>query len=397
MKASSRAALPICALAGAVVTPLAVAGMLFAIVPSCQAEGVEPGAADYEVMVQMTQENSRPYGRLTLAPDGMLYGFATGYIGDPVFFRVSTDGEFTVLRRFDTAGDPKGFQERTLGPDGDFYGTGQRGGAHNLGALYRLSRQGELTILHSFKAPDDGGCWYPGGRLLKASDGDFYGTASYGGAFRSGCTFRMTPSGKVTVLHEFGAPFTPNDGITPLEALTNASDGLLYGVTYNGGRHGGGTVFRMNRHGFSQTLHSFHHKPASPDGFRPNTALAEGPDGLFYGTTSGDDGVIYRIGHDRQWAQVHAFSHATTYGPRGDLWMRPDGTFWGTTVYGAAGHGVIYQVTPAGQFSVLHEFAPGEGSGTDGVVEVGANELWGVTQAGGPSDWGTIYRLRLKQ
>src|ERR1700686_2998416 len=50
--------------------------------------------------------------------------------------------------------------------------------------------------------------WQPG----QATDGNFYWTTSRGGALNAGTVFKMTPSGTLTILHEF----TGNaDGASP--------------------------------------------------------------------------------------------------------------------------------------------------------------------------------------
>ncbi len=53
----------------------------------------------------------------------------------------------------------------------------------------------------------------------------------------SGCNIS---TGKETVLHTFGSG---TDGINPLGSLIQASNGLLYGMTYWGGTLGVGTIF----------------------------------------------------------------------------------------------------------------------------------------------------------
>jgi hypothetical protein len=44
------------------------------------------------------------------------------------------------------------------------------------------------------------------------------------------------------VLHSFGT--SPNDGVTPIGALLQASDGNVYGVTQSGGVEQLGVVFK---------------------------------------------------------------------------------------------------------------------------------------------------------
>ena len=63
-----------------------------------------------------------------------------------------------------------------------------------------------LTTLYRFRC-DQSGCpagELPGGALVQGADGDFYGTASYGGADNGqGTIFKITPQGVLTILHTF--------------------------------------------------------------------------------------------------------------------------------------------------------------------------------------------------
>src|SRR5262249_26976862 len=153
------------------------------------------------------------------------------------------------------------------GPDRHLYAVSYVGGAYGPGSFFRINLAGtELQLLHSFSGE---GCNFPTGIPLLASDGHFYGTTQYGGRYDSGCLYPMTRDGQMTVLHEFGDRDL-DDGAHPIAGLAEGSDGLLYGVTEYGGRHFAGTVFKANRQGWVQVLHSFHRDDARPDGQAPN-------------------------------------------------------------------------------------------------------------------------------
>ena len=365
---------------------LGAAALLAAAWPATAAPADE---GRYKMMAQFSQEQGSPKGPLLLASDGKLYGILNG----DSLFRMLPGGRFTELRRFDQPGDPIGTYGLMEGRDGHLYGASWAGGQFDAGALYRINHRGsELQMLHSFETS---GCRRPVARLIQASDGDFYGTTSEGGRFDRGCAFRMTRDGQVSVLHEFGDPDRV-DGAGPREALVQASDGLLYGVTVDGGRHGAGTVFRVNRQGFFQVLHSFHQGPDSPDGSYPNSALVEGPDGQLYGTTYGWGGSIYKIDLGRTLTRVYEFV-LNGNSPRGDLCMGADGALTGNAFIGGYGQGVVYQLRPDGSYHVLHTFAVDgrEGRGTDGLAAVGENDFFGITDTGGDLQWGTIFRVRV--
>jgi uncharacterized repeat protein (TIGR03803 family) len=135
----------------------------------------------------------------------------------------------------------------------------------------------------------------PWGPLLESSDGTFYGTAINWSDFyvpRWGGIFKMTSQGVISSLYLFEAPVT---GSGPVDGVVQGQDGNFYGVTYQGGEQGLGTVFEITPRGELTTLISFNRT----NGAYPLASLTVGSDGNFYGTTSQGGlhgaGTIYRI------------------------------------------------------------------------------------------------------
>src|SRR5579871_2529693 len=97
------------------------------------------------------------------------------------------------------------------GPDGNFYGTADAGGANgNYGAVFRLTPQGELNTIYSFcSQPNCTDGSFPEAGLILASDGNLWGTTSRGGdptcLAPAGCgtVFKITPGGELTTVHAF--------------------------------------------------------------------------------------------------------------------------------------------------------------------------------------------------
>jgi uncharacterized repeat protein (TIGR03803 family) len=92
--------------------------------------------------------------------------------------------------------------------------------------------RGTLTTLFSFcplvnqfgygtdgERPDRG--------LVQASNGNFYGTASVGGANDYGTVFKITPSGTLTTLYNFCSQSGCADGTSPVAELIQATNGSL--------------------------------------------------------------------------------------------------------------------------------------------------------------------------
>jgi len=317
-------------------------------------------------------DGSGPNG-LIQGKDGNLYGTTAsgGANGLGTFFRVTQAGVETVLYSFAggsaDGADPEGVIQ---GTDGNFYGATNFGGngacRSGCGVVFKITASGVETILYFFTGAADGGD--PNG-VVEGSDGNFYGTASYGGLTSGACggsgcgvAFRLTPAGAETVLHPFAGG---SDGITPV-SLIQGTDGNFYGTTVYGGASNNGTVFKIAANGTETVLHSF---AGGSDGALPQqTQLLEGTDGNFYGVTpfggSGSLGVVYRITPAGVESVLHAFAGGTADGaaPSTAL-VESGGNFYGATNGGGnascgGGCGTVFTLTPAGAESLLYLFGP---------------------------------------
>src|SRR3954447_4075935 len=151
-------------------------------------------------------------------------------------------------------------------------------------------------VLYSFAGGSDGA--FPEAGLVMDAQGNLYGATENGGSAEcggSGCgtVFKLAPDGTETVLHAFSET---GDGVYPIAALAIDAAGNLYGTTFNGGDSAGGVVFRVTPKGKETLLHSF---GAGSDGSRPDAGLVIDDAGNFYGTTSGGGaaghGTVFRI------------------------------------------------------------------------------------------------------
>ncbi|MGD1019630.1 MAG: choice-of-anchor tandem repeat GloVer-containing protein [Verrucomicrobiia bacterium] len=197
-------------------------------------------------------DGANPYAGLAQGSDGNFYGTTehggTGtncYAGCGTVFRISPSGSYTTLYSF--AGSPgDGAYPRAglvQGSDGNFYGTTVSGGANNFGTVFRINPGGSYTNLCSFAGPPGDGA-YPGAGLVQGSDGNFYGTTFNGGTNNLGIVFQISLGGSYTNLCSFAGP--PGDGAVPGAGLVQGSDGNFYGTTSYGGIGGSGTVFRLS-------------------------------------------------------------------------------------------------------------------------------------------------------
>lgn len=151
--------------------------------------------------------------------------------------------------------------------DGNFYGIAIAGGTglNAQGTVFKLTRDGAFTLLHSFAELRDGSL--PNGAaptsLVEGMDGFLYGTTEVDGANGVGTAFRMSKSGKITLLHSFCNTIDCSDGAYPT-FLTQGIDGNFYGAT---GPQNPPTsiLFSMSPTGDFKTLHTFDTN-TQPDG-----------------------------------------------------------------------------------------------------------------------------------
>jgi uncharacterized repeat protein (TIGR03803 family) len=218
-----------------------------------------------------------------------LYGGANGY---GTVFKIPPGGTLTTLYSFCSQSDcPDGeFPMAGLvqGADGNFYGTTPDGGANFGGTVFKITPGGTLRTIYSFCSQmdcDDGASPDLEG-LVQATDGYLYGTTRQGGAQGEGTVFKITPVGTLTTLYSFCSQSDCTDGGMPYAGLAQATDGNFYGTTTQGGAHSVGTIFKITPGGTLTTLYSFCSQSGCRDGYEPFAGLVQDTNGNLYGTTA---------------------------------------------------------------------------------------------------------------
>jgi uncharacterized repeat protein (TIGR03803 family) len=270
-----------------------------------------------------------------------------------------------------------------------------------------------LTTLVTFDATngDD-----PQAPVIQGSDGNFYGTTFFAGPNEGGTVFKMTPSGGLTTLYGFCSQPNCTDGLGPLGALVQGTDGNFYGTTSEGGANGQyGTVFKVTPSGSFTRLYSFCSHNGCADGANPNAALVLGTDGNFYGTTltggttGSNDGTIFKITPSGTLTTLYSFCAQggcpDGAQPYAGLVQATDGNFYGTTFEGGAnqgcagGCGTLFKITSNGTLTKLHDFCSQQGCADGynpqaGLVQATDGNLYGTTTQsleGGPT--GTVFKI----
>ena len=283
------------------------------------------------------------------------------------------------------------------GQDGNLYGTTWQGGANSEGTIFKVAPApaGGFSLLYSFCAQPnctDGSA--PLGSLLQLNNGDFYGTTFTGGANNFGAMFEIPPTGEtLTVLQSFDE----TAGEDPRGGLATDLSGNFYGLTTAGGsNYNAGTIFKV-ADGTLEPLVLLN----ETSGYEENAqvTLVSGNDGNFYGTTYATgapdySGTIFNVTPSGTFTVLHNFNGTSDgAGPEAGLVLGTDGNFYGTTPYeGANRDGVVFQFNPTtGTYTTIYSFNGTYGSAPYAALTLGSDgNFYGTTSAGGANGQGTI-------
>ena len=358
---------------------------------------------------QGSSDGGEPYAGLVRDSAGNLYGTAisSGAFGWGVVFKVNPSGTETVLHSFgDGSKDgrtPYGGLVRDKA--GNLYGTTYEGGGigcvDGCGTVFKVDTTGTETVLHSFAGGTTDGCFPYAGLLLKA--GYLYGTTQACGASSYGTVFRLSTSGKETILHNFAGGTA--DGANPLYgSLLMDTKGALYGVAQYGGTSNQGVVYKLNPSRALRVLYSF--AGGTTDGCNPDGTPAMDTLGNLYGTAvacgSSNMGIVWKLNQSRKEKVLHNFAGGAKDGadPIAGVTLDANGNLYGDTQYGGGtgcfgtGCGTVYKVSATGKLTLLHIFVGSEGALPFGSVIRDTNgNLYGTAFLGGTPDWGTVWRI----
>lgn len=334
---------------------------------------------------------------LIASDDGTLYGTTPGggEFGAGAIFTIGGDGRFVVRHSFADRSTVIG--GLAASESGTLFGVVQAGDRAKSAVIVSLDAAGTLRRLSSFEHYPAGGQLVAG--LTLASDDSLYGVTA--GAGTAGSVFRLDVEGRLEVRHAFRSDGT--EGANPVGRLLEAADGNFYGVTSAGGAHFAGTIFRLTPAGKISVVHSF---DPSTEGRDPNGGLTIEPGGGLYGTlcassTSTANGLIYSLDFGGGFTVVHEFTGGEGACPTGAVipivdkgsdapivmgLMRQGGPNNGGTLYEFNKRSRTISVLEA--FDGASHLRPADiALGQDGAV-------YGVTP-GSASTPGMVFRVRL--
>jgi uncharacterized repeat protein (TIGR03803 family) len=351
-------------------------------------------------------DGGNPYADVIEDSSGNLYG--TSYFGGAgcfgegcgVVFSVNSANGEAALYTFtgsSDGGDPTSSVVQDT--QGNLYGTAYYGGTKHQGVVFMVDTAGSETVLHTFVGGKNDGC-FPEGGLFRGASGTLYGTTLECGAHGLGTIFKVSKDGVFTLLHSFAGG--SKDGANPeLGNLIADTKGNLYGVTGNGGPSQNGVVFRLSPAGKLVVLHAF--KGGTTDGCYSFGTLATDKAGNLYGTTSGCGafgyGTVWELSATAKETVLYNFAGGATDGcyPTAGVVLDSTGNLYGDTVQcGASGYGTVFELSNGGTLTLLHSFLFSDGAyPVGGLLWDSSGNLYGTTSDGGTGVLyeGTVWSL----
>jgi uncharacterized repeat protein (TIGR03803 family) len=393
-------------------------------------------AGNYSVLYTFGErpDGEDPEASVTLDDEGNIYGttYLGGTSGMGAVYEIDTTGQGTVLYSFDGFNEYHPTSGVVFDSSGNLYGVTSGGD----GSAYKLDPAGNQTILYSFTGGGDGGD--PTGVVIDTA-GNLYGTTQLGGPANLGAVFKLDPAGNESVLNALTGGTTGN---SPRSGLVRDTAGNLYGTTYYGGPANAGMIYKVDAAGGESVVYSF----TGINGMaNPSGSLARDAAGNFYGSTSnqssnvllfkvdatGQASVLATLGY-QAWVSVSCDAAGNVYGtvtpnveddnglvfkwntssgytvlynftdgadgaaPFGGVVPDAEGNVYGTAEVGGGGkQGVVYKLSPFGQYTLLYTFTGGADGGqpVSGVTPDAAGNLYGTVIYGGAAGYGGVFKL----
>lgn len=301
----------------------------------------------------------------------------------------------TTLHSFAGADGSNPYAQLLQASDGNFYGTTSAGGANSSGTVFQLEPGGKFTTLHSFNQFQLSDGNQPHGWLIQARDGNLYGTTSHGGVGHQGSIYRLTLDGSFRTVASF---IYQLDGSNTQAGLFQAANGSMYGTAPNGGG-GAGTVYDFTPFGQLSGIYDF-----ATDGTSPIGGLVQAGNGNLYGTAFFGGqygcGTVFEITVGGSYTSLAELGSRQTEGclPYAGLTLGADGNLYGTTSEGGASNGynagIAFKITPSGTFTILHVFDITDGASPLGALLLASDgNFYGTTETGGVHNFGTIFQM----
>ena len=270
------------------------------------------------------------------------------------------------------------------------------GGTNDMGTIFKINGDGTgFVSLYSFNTPTG---TYPNGSILRASDGKLYGMTFNGGLNNLGVLFSFDLSSNTyTDLYDFDG----THGSAPRGSLIQAIDGKLYGMTRLGGANNFGAIFSYD---ISTNSYTDTYDFDGTHGRGPYGSLIQANDSNFYGMTyqggTHNDGVVFSFdASNNAFTDLYDFDGTNGHHTQGtNLMQASNGKLYGMTTLGGSSAGVLFSIDPSNNVhTTLLNFVPLSGQKPHGsLIEDGSGFLCGTMYEGGVgTTHGTLFSYNI--
>lgn len=157
----------------------------------------------------------------------------------------------------------------------------------------------------------------------------------------------------------------------------------------------------------AQTLTTLVNFDNETNGQNPYSSPVQGGNGHFYGATGyggpyADSGTLYEMAADGSLTTLLYFNQTNGALPFANFLLTANGNFYSTTfyggLYGGGGAGVIFELTPAGEYTVVYSFCPPSGcpdggNPNDALIQATNGNFYGTTASEGANGQGTVFEF----
>ena len=276
----------------------------------------------------------------------------------------------------------------TYGQQSQLWGTTFLGGEQDAGFIFKLNPDGsDYEIVHVLDG--EAGGRHMGAGLLLASDGLLYGMTSQGGNFDRGLIFSIEPeTGTFSIRHHF-------ENTQPFQsAFMQAANGKLYAMIAEGI---GGVISFDPETDELEIVYLFTDRAQGAHPL-PDGALIETAANVLTGITASggenNDGVIFQLMLETgAYSILHHFDRSEGRFPKSGLLLATDGGLYGIGSSGGNnGQGVLFCYDLASkQYEVKVHLTNAFALANGGLIEADNGKLYGTASIGGDIFEGAIF------
>lgn len=343
----------------------------------------------------------QPYASLMITPSGKIFGMTLegGWYDNGVLFEYEyLTSTYSVKCEFISYGlGKKPIAGMIKASNNKLYGTTETGGRYGGGVLFELDpATNTYTVKKHFNQDTTG--TESSSPLLQAANGNIFGFTTTNGPSGYGTMFEYNPTNDSFFVR---VNFSNSNGQPLYNAMTQHSNGNIYGTIRGGGTYGYGHLFEYNPSTKVFTVkYSFN---TGSNGANPVMRMAEAPNGKLYGMTYSPSGVIFEYDPSTNTYTKKISFNSSNHGiyPTASLTLATNGLLYGTTSQGGANtNGVLFSYDYSNNtFTKLVEFGNnlyGNGkSPIGGVMQASNGNLYGTCNLGGSNNNGILYEYNL--